>query len=72
MEASWGRLEGLLGAFWKVLGGVLAVFFGSWRQNWSTTSSWTGSVFRDGPSWRRLGVVFLVFGGRFGIDFEAS
>ena len=53
-----GALGDLLGASWKslrcileALGGVVGGFR---TQNWSRTSSWTVSVFRE----NRLGVVF--------------
>ena len=48
---SWGGLGGLLGASWGPLGGHFGSFCeacgGFWGQNWSRTSSWTVSVFRE-------------------------
>ena len=65
--AFWGRLGGLLGAFWRLLAGFLRVLEIKLASNIVMDS------FRcpGEPSWRCLGVVFVVFGGSFGLNFEA-
>ena len=67
LGASWGRLGGLLGCILEVLGRFLGILEAKLEKN----IVMDGFRFSGGPSWRRLGVVFRVFGGRFGLDFEA-
>ena len=67
MGASWRRLRGLFGAFWRLWGGFLGVQEAKLEQNFVMD----GFRFPGGPSWKRLGVVFWVFGGHFGLNFEA-
>ena len=67
LGASWGRLGGLLGCILEVLGKFLGILEAKLEKN----IVMDGFRFSGGPSWRRLGVVFRIFGGRFGLDFEA-
>jgi hypothetical protein len=50
---------------------VLGRFLGILEAKLEKNIVMDGFRFSGGPSWRRLGVVFRVFGGRFGLDFEA-
>ena len=67
LGAFWGRLGGLLGCILEVLGRLLGILEAKLERN----IVMDGFRFPGGPSWRRLGVVFVVFGGRFGLNFEA-
>ena len=75
---SWGPLWGLLGASWGPLGSSLEGFgrvLGGSGGNFGVEHRYAtvmdGFRFPAGPSWRRLGVDVLLWGGPFGLNFDA-
>ena len=70
MRALWD----VLGAFWRLVGGLLDVFwrsFGGLKCKIKLEIVLRGFHFPKGPSWCCVGDVFWVLGGHFGINFQA-